>query len=54
LVADQVNVALPPLATLLGFELIVTVGGVALTGVALTVTVADWVALPPVPVHVNT
>ena len=50
-VEDQVKVALPPLATVLGFELIVTVGAAALT--ALTVMVADWAALPPAPVHVN-
>jgi hypothetical protein len=51
LVEDQVNVELPPLATLVGFELIVTVGAAALP--ALTVMVADCVALPPVPVHVT-
>jgi hypothetical protein len=51
LVADQVNVELPPLGTTLGFELIVTVGGVALD--APTLMVAAWEALPPTPVHVN-
>ena len=50
-VEDQVKVELPPLDTVLGFELIVTVGAAALT--ALTVMVADWAALPPAPVHVN-
>jgi hypothetical protein len=48
LVEDQVNVELPPLATLVGLERIVTVGRAA-----LTVTLADWVALPPVPVQVS-
>jgi hypothetical protein len=50
----QVSVVLPPLETMLGSALIATVGAVELVGgVALTVTVADWVVLPPVPVHVN-
>jgi hypothetical protein len=48
LVADQVNVALPPLLSALGPTLRLTVGAEA-----LTVTVADCVALPPVPVHVS-
>ena len=48
--ADQVSVELVPLVTELGAALIRTVGA----GVAeLTETVADWVALPPGPVHVN-
>ena len=48
--ADQVSVALVPLVTELGAALIRTVGA----GVAeLTETVADWVALPPGPVHVS-
>jgi hypothetical protein len=54
LVEDQVNVELPPLATLVGLELIATVGALEVGGAPLTVTVADWVALPPAPVHVNT
>ena len=49
-VADQVRVELVPPVTELGAALIRTVGA----GVAeLTETVADWVALPPGPVHVN-
>ena len=48
LVADQVKVALLPLVIALGPTLRVTVG----TG-DLTVTVADWAALPPGPVQVN-
>jgi hypothetical protein len=47
-VADQVNVELAPLVMLLGLALSVIVGAFALTE-----TVADWVALPPEPVHVN-
>jgi hypothetical protein len=54
LVADQLTVELSPLATLVGLELIVTVGALTVGGAALTVMVADWVALPPAPVHVNT
>jgi len=45
-VVDQVSVELPPLATLLGLALNETVGGVA-----LTVTVAELLAEPPVPVQ---
>ncbi len=48
LVADQFNVALPPLAIALGPTLKLTVG----TGV-VTVTVADCAALPSGPVQVN-
>ncbi len=48
LLETQVNVELPPLATLAGLALIERLGGVA-----DTVTVADWLALPPVPVQVN-
>ena len=49
LVADQVSVELPPLATVLGAALKLTVGAGAVTE-----TVADWVALlPPVPVQVS-
>jgi len=51
----QVSVALPPLGTMLGSTLIVTVGAVGPGGggAVLTVTVADWVVLPPAPEHVN-
>jgi hypothetical protein len=48
LVEDQLSVELPPLAIVLGLALSVTVG----VG-EVTVTVADWPALPPVPVQVN-
>jgi hypothetical protein len=48
LVEDQVKVEPPPLGTLAGLALIETLGGVA-----DTVTVADWLALPPVPVQVR-
>jgi hypothetical protein len=48
LVEDQVKVELPPLATLLGLALSETLGAVA-----LTVMVADWVALPPAPLQVT-
>ena len=48
LVEDQVNVALLPLTTVLGFADSVTVG----TG-CVTDTVADCEALPPAPVHVS-
>jgi hypothetical protein len=54
LVEDHVNVVLLPLGTLLGLELIVTVGAPTVGEAALTLTVVDWVALPPTPVHVNT
>ncbi len=47
-VEDQVKVEVPPLATLVGLALIVTVGAGA-----ETVTVADWAAEPPAPVQVN-
>jgi len=53
LVDVQVRVVLPPFGTMLGSALIVTVGTEAAGGVELTVTVADWVVLPPDPVHVN-
>jgi hypothetical protein len=50
LVDDQVSVDAPPLATVVGDAPIVTVGaGVT----AVTVTVADWLPLPPVPVQVS-
>jgi hypothetical protein len=47
-VAAQVSVEPLPLATLVGLADKVTVG----FGES-TVTVADWVALPPLPVHVS-
>lgn len=46
LVADQVSVELPPLATVLGFAAKVTVG----VG-EVTETVADCETLPPLPVQ---
>ncbi len=49
LVDDQVNVEAAPLLTVLGAAAKLTVG----VGV-LTETVADWAALPPVPVQVST
>ena len=48
LVADQFKVELLPLATLVGLALSVTVGAGA-----ATVTVVDWAAEPPVPLHVK-
>ena len=50
LVDDQVRTALPPLATVLGLAPKLTVGA----GFALTVTVVDCTALPPLPLQVNT
>lgn len=47
-VDDHVSVALLPLEMALGLALKVTVGAAALTE-----TVADWVEVPPVPVHVR-
>ena len=47
-VEDQVNVEVPPLATVLGLAVRVTVGA----GV-VTETVADCAALPPAPVQVS-
>lgn len=47
-VADHDSVALPPLLIALGPTLSVTVGADAVTE-----TVADCVALPPLPVHVS-
>jgi hypothetical protein len=49
LAEDQVSVELPPLATVLGLALKLTVA----LGVALTVTAADCAAVPPGPVQVN-
>jgi hypothetical protein len=48
LVADQVKVELLPLATVLGLAVKLTVGAGAVTE-----TVADCDALPPVPVQVS-
>jgi hypothetical protein len=48
LVADQANVELPPLATVLGLAVKLTVGAGEVTE-----TVADCVALPPLPVQVS-
>jgi hypothetical protein len=48
LVAAQVNVELLPLATVLGLAVSVKVGAGEVTD-----TVADCVALPPVPVQVS-
>jgi hypothetical protein len=53
LVEDQVNVELSPLATPVGLALSETVGGGEVGGGAETVTVADWDAEPPDPVHVS-
>jgi hypothetical protein len=49
LVEDHVKVELPPLATVLGLALRVTVA----VFFGLTVTVVDCTALPPVPLQVN-
>jgi hypothetical protein len=49
LVETQVKVELAPLATVLGLALMLTVA----VGFGLTVTVVDWVALPPVPLQFN-
>ena len=48
LVDDHDSVELPPLATVLGLVLKITVGAGE-----VTVTVADCAALPPVPVQVR-
>jgi hypothetical protein len=48
LVEDQLNVEPVPLVTLVGLALMETLGGVA-----DTVTVADWLAVPPAPVQVR-
>ena len=48
LVAAQVDVDVPPLATVLGLALKLTVGAGAVAE-----TVADCVALPPAPVQVS-
>jgi hypothetical protein len=48
LVDDQVNVDVAPLLTVVGLADRVTAGAGLVTE-----TVADWLALPPVPVHVS-
>jgi len=48
-VETHVKLELPPLATVLGLALILTVA----VGFGLTVTVVDCAALPPVPLQVN-
>jgi len=47
LVVDQLNVAEPPLLTVAGLALRLTVGGAA------TLTVTEWLALPPGPLQVS-
>ena len=47
LLEDQLSIADPPLMTVVGFALRLTVGG------AETLTVTDWLALPPGPVQVS-
>jgi hypothetical protein len=49
LVEVQVSVELPPTRTLVGLAVSVTVGAAA----AATVTLADWEAVPPAPLHVS-
>jgi hypothetical protein len=49
LLEDQLSVADPPLATLAGLALRLTVG----LGGADTLTVTDWLALPPGPLQVS-
>jgi hypothetical protein len=49
LVDDHVIVLVPPLDTLVGFALIVTVGA----GNAVTVTVAEPEPVPPAPVQLS-
>jgi hypothetical protein len=48
LLLDHVNVEVPPLATVLGFAAMVTVGPDF-----DTVTVTDWAPVPPAPVQVK-
>jgi hypothetical protein len=50
LLDDQVSLDVPPLATVLGMALKLTVTD----GWALTETVADCAAVPPAPVQVKT
>ena len=46
-VEDQLSVDDPPLLTVVGLALTLTVGGAA------TLTVTDWLALPPGPLQVS-
>ncbi|GAB4466198.1 MAG: hypothetical protein OHK0044_05750 [Burkholderiaceae bacterium] len=48
---DHVNVAAPPLATLVGSALSETVGAGGGGGALWTMTVTDCVAVPPAPLH---
>jgi hypothetical protein len=48
-VEDQLSIADPPLLTVVGLALRLTVG---LTGV-VTLTVTDWLALPPGPLQLS-
>jgi hypothetical protein len=48
-VDDQVKVELPPLTTVLGLALMLTVA----VGLALAVTVVDCAAVPPAPLQVK-
>jgi hypothetical protein len=52
LVEDQVSVALPPLAIVLGLAEIETIGAGA-GGAAVTFTVTAAAAVPPLPEHVK-
>jgi hypothetical protein len=49
-VVDQVRVLVPGETTVLGAALRLTVGA---AGAGLTVTVVDWLALPPAPEQVR-
>ena len=44
---DQLSVAEPPVLTVVGLALRLTVGGAA------TLTVTEWLALPPAPLQVS-
>ncbi len=46
-VDDQVSVLALPVATVVGFALMATVGA------AITLTVVDWLAVPPAPVQLS-
>jgi hypothetical protein len=47
--ADQLSMAVPPLFTVLGAALNFTLG----VRLELTVTVCDWLAVPPMPMQLN-
>ncbi len=51
LVEDQVSVLLAPAVIELELAVNETVGGTAAGGTADTLTVTDWEAVPPVPLH---